>query len=111
MPNGNNNAARPDMANNADGAVNPEVNDAGQQENGLNRFNYAKNASNPSFDRSKLARIFIFGFFAILILCFVFARYDSEHISELKELLTSAGGLMTGLIGFIFGYYFKNDTE
>lgn len=57
--------------------------------------------------RSRLALLFIMGFFAVVFLSFMYATVVKSSISELKEFLTSIIGAFSGLLGFIIGYYYK----
>ena len=41
------------------------------------------------------------------ILSFVYAAWKQESIAELKEMITAVIGALSGLIGFVIGYYFK----
>lgn len=69
--------------------------------------------SKPTKDttRTKLASIYVYGFFGIIVLCFlyafIFCKCDSNS-KELKDLLLTASGVLSGPLGFVFGYYFKN---
>lgn len=57
--------------------------------------------------RGKMASLFILGFFIVIILSFVYAAWKQESLAELKEMITAVIGALSGLIGFVIGYYFK----
>jgi hypothetical protein len=57
--------------------------------------------------RGKMASLFVLGFFTVVILCFVYAAWKQEPLVEVKEMITAVIGALSGLIGFVIGYYFK----
>lgn len=61
--------------------------------------------------RSKMALLFVLGFFAILFLCFLYAIMVDASLKELKETLTAVVGALSGILGFIVGYYYKSAQE
>jgi len=61
--------------------------------------------------RSKMAILFVLGFFAILLLCFVYAIKVNATLSELKDALIGVIGALSGTLGFIVGYYYKATSE
>lgn len=84
-------------------------------------FDQSSNTGNPNplddnpgpkeQTRSTMAILFILGFFAILFLCFVYAIKVGAKLSELKDSLVGIIGALSGIIGFIVGYYYKNSHE
>ena len=60
--------------------------------------------------RGKMASIFISGFFLVIILCFVYAAWKQAAIDEVKDLVIAVIGALSGLIGFVIGYYFKTNN-
>ena len=60
--------------------------------------------------RGKMASIFILGFFLVIILCFVYAAWKQAAIDEVKDLVIAVIGALSGLIGFVIGYYFKTNN-
>ena len=61
--------------------------------------------------RSTMAILFVLGFFAILFLCFVYAIMAGSSLSELKDTLVGVVGALSGILGFIVGYYYKTSQE
>ena len=61
--------------------------------------------------RSKLSLVFILGFFGILFMCFVFVYVSPNNAAILKDLLVGVVGALSGLIGFIIGFYFKSNQK
>ena len=61
--------------------------------------------------RSRMAILFVLGFFAILFLCFVYAIMVDATIGDLKETLVGVIGALSGILGFIVGYYYKSSQE
>lgn len=61
--------------------------------------------------RSQMALLFVLGFFAVLFLCFIYAFLIGSNLSELKDALSSVIGALSGILGFIVGYYYKTSQE
>ena len=61
--------------------------------------------------RSRMAILFVLGFFAILFLCFVYAIMVGASLTDLKDTLVGVIGALSGILGFIVGYYYKTSQE
>jgi len=59
--------------------------------------------------RSKMALLFVLGFFSILFLCIAYAIKAS--LNELKDILVAIIGALSGTLGFIVGFYYKSIKE
>ena len=61
--------------------------------------------------RSKVAILFVLGFFAIIFMCFAFAIMGNASLADLKDTLVGVIGALSGMLGFIVGYYYKSTLE
>lgn len=61
--------------------------------------------------RSKMAILFVLGFFALLFLCIAYADRVNAPLSDLKDILVAIIGALSGTLGFIVGYYYKSVQE
>ena len=61
--------------------------------------------------RSKVALLFVLGFFAILFLWFAYGVKMNAPLSELKDVLIGIIGALSGTLGFIIGFYYKSLKE
>ena len=61
--------------------------------------------------RSWLAKSFLIGYFAVLLLCFIYSFCYKFSSLELKDLLLGASGILSAPFGFVIGYYFKNGDD
>jgi hypothetical protein len=61
--------------------------------------------------RSKVAILFVLGFFAVIFLGFAYAVKVNASLSELKDTLIALIGALSGTLGFIVGYYYKSSQE
>ena len=69
------------------------------------------NPEKKEHTRSKMALLFVLGFFAILFLCFVYAIMVNASLKDLKDTLVGVVGALSGILGFIVGYYYKSSQE
>ena len=60
--------------------------------------------------RGKMASVFISGFFMIIIISFVYAGWQKASLGEVTDSITAIIGALSGLVGFVIGYYFKGDN-
>lgn len=61
--------------------------------------------------RKTMALLFVLGFFALLFLCFAYAIKTDATLAELKDALVAIIGALSGIFGFIVGYYYKTSQE
>ena len=61
--------------------------------------------------RSKMALLFVLGFFSILFLCIAYAIKVRASLNELKDILVAIIGALSGTLGFIVGFYYKSIKE
>jgi hypothetical protein len=61
--------------------------------------------------RSKLALLFVLGFFSIIFLCFAYAIKVGASLNSLKDMLVGVIGALSGIFGFIVGYYYKSSEQ
>ena len=54
--------------------------------------------------RSQMASVFILGFFAIILMCFVYAGWLHASINEIKDMIIAVIGALSGLVGFVIVY-------
>jgi len=74
-------------------------------------YNTDEKPEKKEYTRSKMAILFVLGFFSILFLCFVYAIKVNATLSELKDTLIGVIGALSGTLGFIVGYYYKSTLE
>ncbi len=61
--------------------------------------------------RSQIAYLYVASFLAIIVLIFFYAYFKSSQVNDLKDLLVTVSGILSGPLGFIIGYYFKVEDE
>jgi hypothetical protein len=67
--------------------------------------------------RSQIALYFVKGYFALVVFIFVFTfiynlvviNLGHEAPLDILEVFTTVSGALSGLIGFVLGYYFKSE--
>lgn len=88
--------------------------DLGTQEDVNRETSPIDGDNSPDVTRTKLASYYLWGFFIVIGSCFLFAFIRSTcecSIRDLKDLLLTASGILSGPLGFVFGYYFKNGEK
>ena len=61
--------------------------------------------------RSQIAYLYVASFLAIIVLIFFYSYFRRSQINDLKDLLVTVSGILSGPLGFIIGYYFKVEDE
>lgn len=74
-------------------------------------YNTDEKPEKKEYTRSKMAILFVLGFFSILFLCYVYAIKVNASLSELKDTLIGVIGALSGTLGFIVGYYYKSTEQ
>lgn len=84
------------------------------RENNRNENNQPRkdNSGDPQEPtRGKMASVFISGFFMIIMICFIYAAWQHASLSEVKDMVIAIIGALSGLVGFVIGYYFKTTAK
>lgn len=58
--------------------------------------------------RSKLALYYVYGFFAVIGISFLIGYSCDFAVGDYKEILLAISGVLSGPLGFIIGFYFKD---
>lgn len=61
--------------------------------------------------RSRIALLYVSSFLAIIIIVFAYSLFSALKINDIKDLLVTISGIMSGPLGFIIGYYFKSEDD
>lgn len=61
--------------------------------------------------RSKIALIFVWAFFSVLGIGFLIGYCESFKVDEYKDMLLAISGILSGPLGFIIGFYFKESSK
>lgn len=61
--------------------------------------------------RSRIAFLYVSSFLAIIVIVFAYSLVSVLKINDIKDLLITVSGIMSGPLGFIIGYYFKSEDE
>lgn len=79
-----------------------------EKDNDANDINSPKYYADKREDtRSKVATLYVIGFFIVIFLGF-FTTWVFSESCDLKELLVAISGVLSGPLGFIIGFYFKS---
>lgn len=71
-----------------------------------------KDGSDPKENtRSKIATLYVWCFFAVILLVFITCCCKDFGVDDYKDLILTVSGVLTGPLGFIVGYYFKASKE
>lgn len=61
--------------------------------------------------RSQIALNYIYGFFIIIIIGFIIGLAQGFQIKDYKDMMIAISGILSGPLGFIVGFYFKDNNE
>jgi hypothetical protein len=61
--------------------------------------------------RSQIALYYIIGFFSIIFLGLIIGWCRNFEIKDYKDMMISISGILSGPLGFIIGFYFKDSSE
>lgn len=70
-----------------------------------------KRAEKREDTRSKIAFYYVLGFLFVILVCFVVAGIEKLNINDMRDLLVTVSGILSGPLGFIIGYYFKSHSK
>ena len=90
---------------------NPQSETSGSQEDIGNEqidINAPISGDNNNNTRNWIAISFVIGFFVVILLCFIYSCCHDFSAHDLRDLLVTASGILSGSLGFVMGYYFKN---
>ena len=61
--------------------------------------------------RSKIAFLYVSSFMGIIAVVFVYAMLNKLETNNIKDLLVTLSGILSGPLGFIIGFYFKGEEN
>lgn len=61
--------------------------------------------------RSQIALYYIVGFFLIIVLGLIIGWCRNFEIKDYKDMMISISGILSGPLGFIIGFYFKDSSD
>ena len=61
--------------------------------------------------RSLIALFYVLGFLCIVFSALTVSFLKSLNINDIKDILITLSGILSGPLGFIIGYYFKASHE
>lgn len=88
-----------------------EIQDGTSKDSNVSRDDDNENVKPRELTRSRMALLFVLGFFSILFLCVAYAVKVNASLNELKDLLVAVIGALSGTLGFIVGFYYKSMKE
>lgn len=89
-----------------------EINDIG----GVTLFERSQQVSVSTSEkregvRSRIALTFVWAFFTVIAAGFAIGFYDNFKVDEYKDMLVAISGVLSGPLGFIIGFYFKDGND
>lgn len=69
------------------------------------------NSRKKESTRTFIAQLYVWAFFAIILLVFVTGWCNCFKVEDYKDMLIAVSGTLSGPLGFIVGYYFKASKE
>lgn len=70
-----------------------------------------KRAEKREDTRSKIALYYVIGFLFLVLVCFIVSIWEHFDVNDMRDLLVSISGILSGPLGFIIGYYFKSHSK
>lgn len=61
--------------------------------------------------QSQIGIVYVYGFLGIIAFVLLFTLWNCYKVVDIKDLLLAISGVLSGPLGFIIGYYFKEDTQ
>src|SRR5947209_2151779 len=61
--------------------------------------------------RKTIAQVYVFSFLVIVGLTLLFMITNCYSIIDIKDILLAESGILSGPLGFIIGFYFKEEFE
>lgn len=61
--------------------------------------------------RSQIALYYIIGFFSIIVLGLIIGWCRNFEIKDYKDIMIAISGILSGPLGFIIGFYFKDSSD
>ena len=78
------------------------------EDNELSVSSVSDQKRNPEDTRSVLANIYVLGFLGIILVVLILSFLKGFKTADVKDLLLTVSGVLSGPLGFIIGYYFKS---
>lgn len=69
------------------------------------------NSRKKESTRTFIAQLYVWAFFATILLVFVTGWCNCFKVEDYKDMLIAVSGTLSGPLGFIVGYYFKASKE
>ena len=61
--------------------------------------------------RSQIALYYIIGFFSIIVIGLIIGLIRNFDIKDYKDIMIAISGILSGPLGFIVGFYFKDNSD